>query len=68
MEELRAHPDVLAVDIAARRGSVLRAARDNWDRLGLIAVTGPDTDKAVLLCEELVATGLTVRMEGEDRA
>ncbi|MFJ3422114.1 ATP-grasp domain-containing protein [Streptomyces sp. NPDC086082] len=67
-EELRAHPDVLAVDIAARKGSVLRAARDNWDRLGLIAVTGPDTDKAVLLCEELVATGLTVRMEGEDRA
>ncbi|MEV6513809.1 ATP-grasp domain-containing protein [Streptomyces sp. NPDC051642] len=67
-EELRAHPDVLAVDIAARKGSVLRAARDNWDRLGLLAVTAPTTDKAVLLCEELVATGLTVRMEGEDRS
>ena len=67
-EELRAHPDVLAVDIAARKGSVLRAARDNWDRLGLIAVTAPDTDKAVLLCEELAATGLTVRMETEEEA
>ncbi|MFF5307552.1 ATP-grasp domain-containing protein [Streptomyces sp. NPDC013161] len=67
-EELRAHPDVLAVDIAARKGSVLRAARDNWDRLGLIAVTAPTTDKAVLLCEELAATGLTVRMETEEEA
>ncbi|WP_405841523.1 ATP-grasp domain-containing protein [Streptomyces sp. NBC_01518] len=65
-EELRAHPDVLAVDVAARKGSVLRAARDNWDRLGLIAVTAPTTDKAVLLCEELAATGLTVRMETEE--
>lgn len=68
VEELRARPDVLAVDIAARKGSVVRAAQDNWDRLGLLAVTAPDTDKAVLLCEELAATGLTVRMEGEERS
>ena len=67
-EQLRTHPDVLAVDIAARKGTVLRAARDNWDRLGLVAVTAPDTGKAVLLCEELVATRLTVRMEGEERS
>ncbi|MBJ6620472.1 ATP-grasp domain-containing protein [Streptomyces sp. DHE17-7] len=63
--ELRAHPDVLVVDIAARKGSVVRAARDNWDRLGMVAVTAEDTAKAVLLCEELVATRLTVRMEGD---
>jgi biotin carboxylase len=68
VEELRAHPDVLAVDIAARPGTVLRATQDNWDRLGLVAVTAPDTDKAVLLCEELVAGGLTVRMEDEERS
>ncbi|MFD5496349.1 ATP-grasp domain-containing protein [Streptomyces sp. NPDC001812] len=65
VEELRLHPAVLAVDIAARPGSVVRETRDNWDRLGMVAVTAPDTDEAVRLCEELVATRLTVRMEGD---
>ncbi|MFE9255792.1 ATP-grasp domain-containing protein [Streptomyces sp. NPDC006879] len=63
VEELRAHPAVLAVDLAARAGSRVRPMQDNWDRLGLLAVTASDTDKAVLLCEELLATRLTVRMD-----
>ncbi|MER5641337.1 ATP-grasp domain-containing protein [Kitasatospora sp. NPDC002227] len=67
VEELRAHPAVLAFDLAARAGSVIRAAEDNWDRLGLLAVTAPDTDEAVRLCEELVGTVLTIRLEGETR-
>ncbi|MGJ3561619.1 hypothetical protein ACR6C2_38575 [Streptomyces sp. INA 01156] len=44
---------------------MVRETRDNWDRLGMVAVTAPDTDEAVRLCEELVATRLTVRMEGD---
>ena len=68
VEELRAHPDVLAVDLAARKGTVVQATRDNWDRLGMVAVAASDTDKAVLLCEELLATRLTIRMEGEEQA
>ncbi|GAA2149077.1 hypothetical protein GCM10009760_41880 [Kitasatospora kazusensis] len=67
VEELRAHPSVLALDLAASAGSVIRPVQDNWDRLGLLAVTAPDTDAAVRLCEELLATVLTVRMEGEER-
>ncbi len=65
--ELRAHPSVLAFDLAARPGSVIRQMEDNWDRLGLLAVTAPDTDAAVRLCEQLIDTVLTVRMEDEGR-
>ncbi|MBW5484679.1 ATP-grasp domain-containing protein [Streptomyces bambusae] len=60
--QLRAHKAVLAVDLAARPGSVVRRTRDNWDRLGLVAVTASDTDEAVRLCEELVATHLVIRV------
>ncbi|RSS81026.1 ATP-grasp domain-containing protein [Streptomyces sp. WAC06614] len=73
-ERLRAHPSVLALDLSARPGSVVHATRDNWDRLGLLAVTAPDTDTAVELCEHLTATRLTIRVtpgarsEGEVRA
>lgn len=67
VDELRAHPSVLAFDLAARSGSVIRPVQDNWDRLGLLAVTAPDTDEAVRLCEELIATVLTVTMEGDGR-
>ncbi|WP_441246982.1 ATP-grasp domain-containing protein [Kitasatospora sp. McL0602] len=67
VDELRAHPGVLAFDLAARPGSVIRPMQDNWDRLGLLAVTAPDTDAAVRLCEELIDTVLKVRMEGETR-
>ncbi|MFD8599631.1 ATP-grasp domain-containing protein [Kitasatospora sp. NPDC059646] len=62
-DELRAHPAVLALDLAARPGSVIRPIQDNWDRLGLLAVSAADTDAAVALCEELLRDGLTVRIE-----
>ncbi|WP_234432562.1 ATP-grasp domain-containing protein [Streptomyces sp. MUSC 125] len=64
VEALRLHPAVLAVDVAARPGALTRAARDNWDRLGMLAVTASDTDEAVRLCEELLATRLTIRVDG----
>ncbi|MEV0963734.1 ATP-grasp domain-containing protein [Streptomyces sp. NPDC049910] len=66
-DELRAHPSVLALDLAARPGAVIRPIQDNWDRLGLLAVTAAGTDEAVGLCEELLATVLTVSIEDEDR-
>ncbi|MGW6391719.1 ATP-grasp domain-containing protein [Streptomyces sp. NPDC055103] len=67
VDELRAHPSVLALDLAARPGSVIRPIQDNWDRLGLLAVTARDTDAAVALCEHLLDTVLTVRIEDEGR-
>ncbi len=62
IEELRAHPAVLAVDLAAHDGAIVRPMQDNWDRLGLVAVTAEDTDAAVKLCEDLVATAVAFHM------
>ena len=66
VEELRGLPDVLAVDVAAGPGMVVRETRDNWDRLGMVAVTAPDTGTAVRRCEELTAA-VRVRMAGTSR-
>jgi biotin carboxylase len=54
VEEVAAHPDVLAARITARPGDRVRPLRDNWDRLGFVAVRAGDTDAAVALCERLI--------------
>ncbi|MEO3778479.1 ATP-grasp domain-containing protein [Micromonospora sp. B11E3] len=40
-------PDVLTVRMSAHPGDVIRELRDNWDRLGLVAVTAPDPESAI---------------------
>ncbi|MFJ7155453.1 ATP-grasp domain-containing protein [Streptomyces sp. NPDC101118] len=52
-EEIAARPDVLVAEVSVRPGDTVRPLRDNWDRLGLVAVTAADTDTAVALCERL---------------
>jgi biotin carboxylase len=54
VERVAAHPGVLAVRITARPGDRVRPLRDNWDRLGFVAVRAGDTDAAVELCEGLI--------------
>lgn len=54
VEEVAARPDVLAAEITARPGDRVRPLRDNWDRLGFVAVRAADTDAAVALCERLI--------------
>ncbi|MEU0334063.1 ATP-grasp domain-containing protein [Streptomyces sp. NPDC006193] len=53
VEEIAARPDVLAAQVSVRPGDTVRPLRDNWDRLGFVAVRAEDTDAAVALCERL---------------
>ncbi|MFI9768950.1 ATP-grasp domain-containing protein [Streptomyces sp. NPDC052415] len=64
--EARALVDVLAVRISARPGDTVRPLRDNWDRLGLVAVTGKDTTAAIRRGAEIVGTVLKVRLKDPD--
>ncbi|MER6671780.1 ATP-grasp domain-containing protein [Streptomyces sp. NPDC000983] len=64
--EARALPEVLAVRISAAPGETVRPLRDNWDRLGLVAVSGADTTDAVRRGAEIVGTVLKVRVEDPD--
>lgn len=61
--EVLAHPDVLAANLTAKPGDVVRPVENNWDLLGLVAVRGPNTDAAVKLCEDLVERTVRVRLE-----
>lgn len=61
VDEVRAHPDTLLVDLSVQPGDTIPAVRDNHDRVGMVAVTGPDSDAAAKLCDELV--GDTLRIE-----
>lgn len=63
VEEVRARPDVLAVQVSVRPGDTVRPLRDNWDRLGSVVVTAGDTDAAVELCERLVREAIRVDVE-----
>ncbi|WP_433241348.1 ATP-grasp domain-containing protein [Streptosporangium sp. CA-135522] len=62
VETVRARPDVLIAQVTASAGDVVRPLADNWDRLGLVAVRGSDTDAAVRLCEDLVANSVNIRL------
>lgn len=64
--EARALDDVLAVRISAAPGETVRPLRDNWDRLGLVAVTGPDTTAAVRRGAELIRDVVQVRVKDPD--
>ncbi|MDT9701062.1 ATP-grasp domain-containing protein [Streptomyces sp. P17] len=64
--EARALDDVLAVRISAKPGETVRPLRDNWDRLGLVAVTGEDTTAAIRRGAELIGTAVQVRVKDPD--
>ncbi|MFJ9829535.1 ATP-grasp domain-containing protein [Streptomyces sp. NPDC101160] len=63
VEEVRARPDVLAVQVSVRPGDTVRPLRDNWDRLGSVVATAADTDSAVELCERLVREEIRIDVE-----
>jgi biotin carboxylase len=64
VSRLAGREDVIATELSVRPGDVVHGLRDNWDRLGLIAVAAPDSDGAVRRCEELAAS-VNVRMARE---
>ncbi|MFF3906413.1 ATP-grasp domain-containing protein [Streptomyces sp. NPDC001848] len=47
LDEIRAAPDTVAVDLWVGPGDQVRPFAGQWDGLGHIAVRGPDTDTAV---------------------
>ncbi|MBN6036977.1 ATP-grasp domain-containing protein [Amycolatopsis sp. 195334CR] len=62
LDELRTRPEVIAADALVSVGDQVRAARDNNDRLALVAATGPTGDAAVKLCEELIENTLRIQV------
>ncbi|PPK65651.1 ATP-grasp domain-containing protein [Actinokineospora auranticolor] len=54
---------VLVVRISAKPGDEVRALRDNWDRLGLVAVAAEDTDAALEAAARLVDEVLDIRVQ-----
>ncbi|GIH47996.1 serine O-acetyltransferase [Microbispora rosea] len=61
-----ARDGVLDVRVTAKPGDTVHALRDNWDRLGLVAVTGPDTDAAIRRGGEVIGDAIRIRVVGED--
>jgi biotin carboxylase len=66
VERLASRPEVLAAEVSVRPGDRVRPLRDNWDRLGLLAVTGPDTDTALSHCARLLDEELVLRTRPEE--
>ncbi|ETK36867.1 hypothetical protein MPTA5024_06650 [Microbispora sp. ATCC PTA-5024] len=61
-----ARDGVLDVRITAKPGDTVHAVRDNWDRLGLVAVIGPDTTAAIRRGAEVIEEAVRIRVAGED--
>ncbi|MEV6314524.1 ATP-grasp domain-containing protein [Streptomyces sp. NPDC051776] len=51
--DVREHENVLGVDVSVATGDTIRPLEASWDRVGQVLVTGPDTDAAVALGEQL---------------
>ncbi|WP_433228298.1 ATP-grasp domain-containing protein [Micromonospora sp. CA-248260] len=62
VEEALRQPDVLAVRISARPGDEVRPLRDNWDRLGLVAVTGPTATAAAARGAQVIDEFIRIRI------
>ena len=55
-DDLSARPEVIATELTAKVGDVVRPLHNNWDRLGLVAVLGSDSDAAVEICNDVLAS------------
>jgi biotin carboxylase len=66
VDEARGRDGVLAVRISAKPGDTVRPVRDNWDRLGLVAVTGADAEAAIQRGADLVRDAIAIRVVGQD--
>lgn len=56
VDEVRAHPGVLDLDVTVAVGAPVAPVGDNFDRLGQLLVTAEDVSAAVQLCDALVGT------------
>jgi hypothetical protein len=65
-ERARTRPGVLALRITAKPDDTVRSLRDNWDRLGLVAVTGADTGAAIRNGADLIRDAIRIPILGPD--
>ncbi|WP_328603343.1 ATP-grasp domain-containing protein [Amycolatopsis sp. NBC_00345] len=63
VDELRARPDVIAAETYVKVGDRVGPLRDDFDRLGLVAVSGVDSYAAARRCAELIADAVAVTIE-----
>lgn len=66
VDEALRQEGVLDIRITAKPGDTVRSLRDNWDRLGLVAVTGPDATAAIRRGAELIRDTIEIRVVGDD--
>jgi hypothetical protein len=65
VEEVRAHPDTLDLEVNVAVGDTVGPLEANWSRLGQIVATGTDTTAAIAACEHLLSKiTVTTRSEG----
>jgi biotin carboxylase len=62
IRELRSAPGVIAAEFYVDVGDTVRPLQDNFDRLGLVAVSGPDSDAAVRICEKMIAEVVDIQI------
>lgn len=55
VEDVRAYPGVLDLDVSVAVGDEVHVVADSFDRIGQVLVTAPDTAAAVQLAAELAA-------------
>ncbi|NLU73938.1 ATP-grasp domain-containing protein [Streptomyces sp. HNM0575] len=66
VDEALGMADVLEVRTSVKPGDEVRSLKDNWDRLGLVAVTGSDTTAAIRRGAELIRDTVEIRIAGDD--
>lgn len=66
VEAALAQPDVLEVRLNVSPGDPVRHLRDNWDRLGLVAVTGSDTTAALHRGAQVIDELIDIRLTRDD--
>jgi biotin carboxylase len=66
VQDALAEPDVLEVRMSVHPGDEVRQLRDNWDRVGLVAVSAADATAAVQRSAEVINDLLRIRVVGED--
>ncbi|WP_371680628.1 ATP-grasp domain-containing protein [Streptomyces sp. NBC_01276] len=66
VDEARAAQGVIDVRVSARPGDDVRPLKDNWDRLGLIAVSAGDTTAAIRRGAEVIREHIRITLAQPD--
>ncbi|MFH7595610.1 hypothetical protein WDV06_10985 [Streptomyces racemochromogenes] len=68
LDEARAAEGVISVTVGAKPGDGVRVLTDNWDRLGLIAVSAEDTTAAIRRGAQVIREHVRVTLAHPDGA